>query len=812
MKANPQLERGTVVLVALCFVAALGISLATYIALSTRAMTLSNRAIKQGLAEQLAELGVEEGLRVMNRNLLSGTDATAALADWSNSGTSANWTLDTTNKRASCTITFPAGKFGTGITATVKVRVDNYDVASVDSTWSSSTTYRPDTIIGHTDGRWYRVLSTHTNKAPTVSTSNSIYWTQEHSLLSAKHTWTNGNNYNSGDMVLRSGVWYRCSSTHTASSSNAPPSSNWTTVPNVSADDDLRYVNESVLIYYGYWYRYYFGWDGYLPFGTNWPLAWFWKTSNSYSVGDVVYQNNIWYRCHTAHTSGASFATTNWNTATTEATSSASAWAWSASTAYNVGDVVFRSSQWYRCRIAHSNQTPGSTSAYWATAPALNPEWNSRRQYSQNDIVRYNGLWYLSLQNSNYGRNPGTQTAFWSSTNDTSRQWNATTAYAANTYRSYGGVWYRCLAANTGISPNHTTYWTPTWSQSPGASTGAAVIYAEATVGFSDGAESVTQVRAAINRSPIFPNALGASTTLTVSGGTATIDSYNSVTDPTAGAVGFAAVLTGGSTGTTAITLGSNTTVKGYLAAPSYNGSPNVSYAANVSLTQSDGSVSTAAPTAPNVDLTRISRSPNIPQFDIQPPPSYTTIGSIGSPVSYGTPGSTTPVVYTRDGNLNLNGSNNILTILGPVVINIQGSLQITSSSTAKIVIAETGSLRLHVRDRLRLDSSGGGIENLTLDPKKCIIISTATSDSHNFSTTQPFHGVIYMPNEDLDINASTATIFGAISCRSINVSGNLILHYDTTLRDADIGGIDEPFIVSDWRELAGATYQATMP
>jgi hypothetical protein len=100
LKNNLQSDRGSVVLLALCFVAVIGISLASYLALSSRAMTLSNRTVKQGLGQQLAELGVEEGLRAMNLNLFSGADATAAQADWSSGGTSVGWTLDTTNKRA----------------------------------------------------------------------------------------------------------------------------------------------------------------------------------------------------------------------------------------------------------------------------------------------------------------------------------------------------------------------------------------------------------------------------------------------------------------------------------------------------------------------------------------------------------------------------------------------------------------------------------------------------------------------------------------------------------------------------------------
>ena len=46
-----------------------------------------------------------------------------------------------------------------------------------------------------------------------------------------------------------------------------------------------------------------------------------WAASTAYAVGDSVKYSNAYYICKTAHTSGASWATTNWNTSTTPYTS-----------------------------------------------------------------------------------------------------------------------------------------------------------------------------------------------------------------------------------------------------------------------------------------------------------------------------------------------------------------------------------------------------------------------------------------------------------------------------------------------------------
>ena len=75
--SNSASIRGTVILVALCFVAVMAIVLGSYLAVTTRAMQLSNRGFQAELSKQLAEAGLEEALRAFNKN-----DWT----DWTSSG------------------------------------------------------------------------------------------------------------------------------------------------------------------------------------------------------------------------------------------------------------------------------------------------------------------------------------------------------------------------------------------------------------------------------------------------------------------------------------------------------------------------------------------------------------------------------------------------------------------------------------------------------------------------------------------------------------------------------------------------------
>lgn len=944
--------KGTVTLVALCFTTVLGISLAGYITVCSRTMQLSNRSFQGGLSRQLAELGLEEGLRAFNKNLPSGTDTTAALADWSTGGVTANWTLDPTNDRATATITFPATKFGQGVTGSVKIRVDNYDAAQLGSTWRSSATYRINDLVGR-NGIWYRsVRNNNTNQTP--SSTNLTWWVTN----PMPWTWSSDTTYSQYQMVNYKGLWYRCITTppvsagtttyapavplpattywtpiptqkawasstayslydvvsytdpttgdvglyrcttaHTSSASFSTDTANWSSnVQTVSLawSSGTVYTRGAMVYYIGtsIFYRWYYciqsGTSSTAPDADTTMWAPVWNDTSyaavspgsdtvgvgtNYYVGDYANYGGAWYRCTTAHTYIA-WAVDSGNWTSTNAlpylqlfyfgpsslsTASnsifyyaGSYWyrymggyvlaltgnmhAWVSGYRYSPGDAVYytSTSRWYRCLVAHtsSGSIAPTNTIYWAADPLYSTQWDSNRQYSQNDTVRYNGVWYLSLQNSNTGQNPATATTWWigANTSTASYQWSNSTAYAVGNYKCYGGVWYRCISAttaNAGHSPNNITYWTPTWANSWGVTTGAPVVYAEGTVAVAGNPANVTQLRATLAPAPLFPNAVAAnSSTLTANSG-GTVDSYDSTVGTYASqlnsATNYSAVLASGYTAGTAITL-SSTDVKGWLAAPSSTSSP---YAP---LFSSGGTVKgPISPPSPNIDLTRISRSPYIPQFDTLPvgglatnwatTPKGTAL-ALSATINLGTPGDTTPSRYYYNGNLTIDGSSvTAMNINGPVILYINGNLRIDNAASNLITINSTGSAEIHIADRLRVDINGGGFNNLTLDPKKLILIcdNSTVSTQYYSDGTNPFYGVIYMPNtaapNGLFVDNSSVQIYGAVSAKKITYSGaNLNIHYDTSLRYATFGGVDQPYAITEWRELIDAAELATMP
>lgn len=827
--------KGTVTLVALCFTTVLGISLAGYITVCSRTMQLSNRSFQGGLSRQLAELGLEEGLRAFNKNLLSGTDTTAALADWSTGGVTTDWTLDTTNKRATATITFPATKFGQGVTGSVKIRVDNYDASQLGSAWSSSATYRVGDLVGY-NGIWYRCVQNHSNQAPNGDISN--YWAPE----GVAWVWNSTTTYAVEQMVNLNGYWYRCTTVNTNSAPPGTPASNanWTYIPAVTKDNTAGVfgVQDAVVNWFGVWWRWNAGAWNNTP-----PISWRWRSLGMvYSYNDTVCYNNVWYRyisatpTDTTSTYGTpSTDTARWATLNTM-------WSWdSGSIKYNLGDIVYYSTtaQRYRCILAHTSSgsiLPTNT-AYWANTPAYSTQWDSNRQYSQNDTVRYNGVWYRSLQNTNIGQNPVTATTYWigANTATASYQWNAATAYSVGDYRCYGGVWYKCISAttaNAGHSPNHTTYWSATWAQGSGATTGAPVVYAEGTANIAGSPSVTTQLRATIAAAPLFPNAVAANTSTITANSGGTVDSYDSTTGTYASqgntATNYSAVLASGYTAGTAITL-STTAVKGYVAAPSSSTSP---YAP---LFSSGGTVKgPSSPVTPNIDLTRISRSPYIPQFDTVPGgaggldanwatvPKGTILPTTGTTINLGTPGAVTPSRYYYYDDYTIGtGSLQYLKINGPVILFINGDLKITNfgAIVGRIDIASTGSAEIHLAGKFKADAGGEGILNYTTDPKKLIIISDTTSTgTHYYSEgVNPLYGVVYIPystsNTGYYNDNNSTNVYGAISANKVTYSGaNLNVHYDTSLRYATFGGVDQPYAITEWRELIDAAERATMP
>jgi hypothetical protein len=182
----PTRQKGSVVIVALCFVAVLSIALASYLAVARQAMKLSNRTYLKSVSRNLAEMGLEKALWAYNRNSWDSSIWTTTI-----SGTVPIATLEPT-------ISVPATLYGNGVAGTVKVQVLNYDSVGKGLPWKSSKAYTQNDVV----------------------------------TFDGVSNWNNTINYSIGAIVRYGGGFYRCILTHIG---QAPPNlTYWLKIPDVA--------------------------------------------------------------------------------------------------------------------------------------------------------------------------------------------------------------------------------------------------------------------------------------------------------------------------------------------------------------------------------------------------------------------------------------------------------------------------------------------------------------------------------------------------------------------------------------------------
>jgi hypothetical protein len=432
----PKLSRGAIALVALSFVSVLGLVLAGYFAISQQSMRLSNRSYGATVSEQLAELGLEEALRAVTTNNFadwtSGTAPDQTTVDWTLTAATAD-----TAATATAIITPPATRYGNaGVAGTAKIRIDNYDAYNRDAIWVDGTAYRIGDLIGRS-GLWYRCVQNHTASSSTNRPPNFSFWVPE----PIPSLWSNDIAYAQFDLANHLGIWYRCITAIAGSPPYTAPaaSASWVTIPASRA----------------------------------------WTASTAYALHDVVRNTNaagdiVLYRCTIAHTSSADpddFFTTdaaNWTTAI-----NAVSRVWTPGEAYPRGAVVFNPGTtgytgWYLCVHGHTAGAFFPTDLdvsppLWsllstASAPAAD-NWRSTTQYIPGDYVYVGGAWYRcsDFNLNSIPPNP----AFWQTSSQLpyiSWAWRSTFDYSYNSVvlhsTSGPGTWYRNVAAGSSEPPS----------------------------------------------------------------------------------------------------------------------------------------------------------------------------------------------------------------------------------------------------------------------------------------------------------------------------------------------------------------------
>lgn len=689
--------------------------------------------------------------------------------------------------------------------------------------WSGSTSYiMGDTVYYAADGGHYRALVAHSNQAPVVAGEiNSAYWTP---AVTAYRNWDSAVGYKVGDIIGYSGNLYRCLAEHT---NRTPPNDSfwvqqmefvpWSSSTTYSLNDLV--ANAAGTVYRS---RQNGNTNRALTNTTYWEIhnlathATVWTSGTAYSVGDLVSNTGLYYRCISNHNSNNGNRTT----------SNYSLWAmeligypkWTSGVAYAVGNVVFyrppdiggraSSVMLYRCRSATSANAP-TNATNWEVGSVDYSTWTSTTGYRVGDIAFYpvTGLFYRARQahtNQAPASATATNTTYWEHTGRYFSPWTNGYSYRIGdiAFNASDGKTYRCIRNHSNSAPPNATNWAeigtdfPTWSNT--------AAYAVGDIVYRTSNNTVYRcIRAHTGQSP--PNT-----------------TYWSIT-----MFGHSAVVAA-----PAVTSPSTTVIRGYVNATT------TSFGSNAIV---QGPTS---PATPRVDASRVSTSFHVPQFE--PPASYAALSGPGTnlPASegdgsrlyegartLGTPGATTPSVYnitatyindsssSNTSGLYLDDSTDVLTIIGPVILNVSGMLY---TNTGRIVVAPTGSLEIFFNgSQLYIGNStantGGGIINQTFDPAKMLLASASTYNSssyHYYWSRLPFHGLIYMPNAYLHKwnSGFNGELYGAISAKTVYFNHPAFLDYDMAQRTIGSTGsylgaagtfIERPFTITSWRELA---------
>jgi hypothetical protein len=334
------------------------------------------------------------------------------------------------------------------------------------------------------------------------------------------------------------------------------------------------------------------------------------------------------------------------------------------------------------------------------------------------------------------------------------------------------------------------------------------IVVARSTINLGGGSSAAIEkwVEVRLQRTSKFANGLVAKDTILFRGNNPSVDSWNS--DPGHGTAGHTCSYTAfssankndaGSVGSISVAIDSvlvkQADVWGYV---STNGDdPTDSVGKNGSIKGED------TPSGVNVDPNRVSTSFSA-SFDQVTTPStsgLTSLGTINSPTTLGTAGTTQTILATA---ISLSGNSKIVTIQGNVTLVLsagEGAQAITLNGNGSgITVAANSSLKIYTAGNI--DLTGQGILNTSGAPKNIQIYGTSTSTSTDqtikIAGGGSFSGCIYAPNGNVELRGD-GSMYGSVVAEDIDLTGNANFHYDESLGNLDAGN---PFRVGSWKEL----------
>lgn len=224
--------------------------------------------------------------------------------------------------------------------------------------WLTATAYAVNDIVLQ-GTKTYVCLTAHTSGtfATDLAAEKWLVIVDNTSTVSfaAKGSWLTATAYVLGDVVTQSGGTYICAIAHTSG----------TFATDLAASRWILLISNTVSV--------------------TFAAKGAWVTATAYAIGDIVVQANSVYLCAVAHTSGTfatDLAAAKWVLIATNPVFTARG-GWLTATAYNFGDIVTESSNYYICAVSHTSGTFATdlTAAKWvlvSPAPTTPPSQTGR--------------------------------------------------------------------------------------------------------------------------------------------------------------------------------------------------------------------------------------------------------------------------------------------------------------------------------------------------------------------------------------------------------------------------------------------------
>ena len=311
-------------------------------------------------------------------------------------------------------------------------------------TWSATTQYVRDDII-HYGGKSYVCFATHIASSAFLAdlTATTPCWVLMFDGGMWRGAWSTTTLYNPGDIVRYGGIVYKAITSHTSSA---------TSTLGLEANQTAWTI---------------------LAKTENWKNLW--SVATQYKINDIVKYGPQVYRCVTAHISASSssdgleFDIAKWELVYQQISYKGN---WSASTIYNVNDIIKFGGSLWKCNTFHTSIAVFEVYKFDIYLDGLQFEsapWSNTQPYQKGDIAGYGGYVYKALQ-THTGQTPQiTATAYWSLVTQNYRflgNWSATglTIFDPLTYKvgdvvRVNGYVYLAILNSTNIEPPNPTYW-----------------------------------------------------------------------------------------------------------------------------------------------------------------------------------------------------------------------------------------------------------------------------------------------------------------------------------------------------------------